>query len=427
MLLLLRLLLLFPFALSATSHIKVVDALTYLPLENAEVIIGCDTFKTGCDGTVRLNSGVDAVRVKAVGYRPLAVRLESDSTYSDIMLQPIRVKAVYLSFWGAGINSKRMQEIIRLAESTEINAVVIDIKNEYGLISYKTGVPEAVSLKADGKRTIRDISAFMHRLKALGIYTIGRIVVFKDGLRASALPEMALKETDGTVWTNKEGLAWVDPFIEANHRYNIDVAEEAARLGFDEINFDYIRFPERASLAFSQNNTRENRVKTIESFLKKAKERLQPLGVFVSVDTFGHILWDKGDTGIGQTVPMMAAYADYLSPMLYPSGFGKGMLGLEDPTTDVFYVIQESLKRVDIDPRRVRPWLQAFKDYAYGRSHFGGKKIRHQIDAAEDHGSGGWLLWNPRSRYGKDGLKVKDEDASPGFVRLESGGEPYSN
>jgi hypothetical protein len=412
------LLLTIPAILLATSKITIFDSLTHAPLHNAEVIVGDKSFITKKDGTVELDESVDAIRVKAVGYRPLNTRLESDSTYSSVTVDPIRVKALYLSFWGASLGSERLQAVIDLAKQTEINAVVVDVKNEFGLTSYKTGVKEALELKAHKSRTIRNIAAFMHKLKEQNIYTIARVVVFKDGLRALSMPEMALKRETGEVWTNKEGLAWLDPFIEANHHYNIDIAEDAARLGFDEINFDYIRFPEKSGLIFSKENVLANRVSTINGFLKKAKGRLQPYGVFISVDTFGQVSWDKGDTGIGQTVPSLAEYADYLSPMLYPSGFSSGMLGLKDPTSNVYHVVHESLKRIDIDPKRIRPWLQAFKDYAHSRTHFRAERIRGQIDAAEHHGSGGWLLWNPRSRYKDDGLKAP---ADPAPFNIASG------
>ncbi|MDX1294927.1 MAG: putative glycoside hydrolase, partial [Sulfurimonadaceae bacterium] len=406
------LLLLIPTLLLATSKITVFDSQTHNPVSDAQIIIGDQYYKTDHTGTIKLAESVDTIRVKAVGYRPLLTRLESDSTYSSVTVDPITVKALYLSFWGAGIDSERMQAVLELAKSTEINAVVVDVKNEFGLTSYKTGVKEALELKAHKSRTIRNISAFMHKLKEHNIYTIARVVVFKDGLRALSLPDTALKTEEGDVWTNREGLAWLDPFIETNHHYNIDIAEDAARLGFDEINFDYIRFPEKSGLTFSKENVLDNRVAAINSFLKKAKERLQPYGTFISVDTFGQVSWDKGDTGIGQTVSSLQEHADYLSPMLYPSGFSSGMLGLKDPTSNVYHVVHESLKRIDIDPKRIRPWLQAFKDYAHSRSHFRAERIRGQIDAAEDHGSGGWLLWNPRSRYKDEGLKAS-ADPSP--------------
>jgi len=403
------LVLLMPWLLMATSEITLFDSQTLTPIEGARIISENSVRYTDGNGTVRLDEPVDAVRVLAHGYRPLSARLESDTTLSTLMVEPIRVKALYLSFWGASSGSERLDEIIRLCKETEINAVVIDIKNEFGLTSYKTSVADARAIGAHRSRTIRDIDAFVSRLKAEGIYTIGRIVVFKDILRADAMPDMAIKNADGSVWHNKEGMAWLDPFIEANRRYNIDIAADAARSGFDEINFDYIRFPAVNDIRLGAANDAEARIRTIQSFLKEARERLEPLGVFISADTFGQVSWDKSDTGIGQTVASLAQYADYLSPMLYPSGFSRGWMGLEDPTSDVYTIVYESLKRLDIDPRRVRPWLQAFKDYAHSRTHFKADRIRGQINAAEQYGSGGWLLWNPRSRYRKEGLKTEEK------------------
>lgn len=418
-----RLLLLFlPTLLLAFNQLTLLDEQTQTPLAQAKVITPQGVLTSDTNGHVWLDEAIHDVRVKALGYRPLQVSVKAKTTTAR--LRPITVKALYLSFWGASPESTRLHEILELAKETEINAVVVDVKNEFGLTSYKTGVKEAAKIVAHRNRTIRDIASFMQVLREHDMYTIGRIVVFKDGLRAEKHPEVAVKDLNGSRWVNKEGLSWLDPFLPSNQDYNIAIAEDAAKIGFDEINFDYIRFPEKRELKFAKESFLDNRVAAVSTFLRRAKERLQPYGVFISVDTFGQVAWDPGDTGIGQTVISMRDHVDYFSPMLYPSGFAKGTLGLKDPTSDVYKIIRSSLENFDVAPIRVRPWLQAFKDYAHSRTFFNPKKIREQIMATEGHGSGGWLLWNPSSRYKKATFKNADESDSVNLAQYED--EPHT-
>ncbi len=419
------LLLLFPPLLAAATQLTVLNILDNTPVTQAQVITADGVGFTDANGTITLAEDSGSVHVKAYGFRPLRGNIDPDTPRTTLYARPILVKALYLSFWGAG-SEARIDAILQLARATKINAVVIDVKNEQGLTSYKTGVREADAVSAHRSRTIKDMQRFMQTLKSEGIYTIGRIVVFKDDLRAEKRPEAAVRDANGSRWQNREGLGWLDPFVVSNHDYNIDIAEDAARVGFDEINFDYIRFPETSGLRFAKENNPENRIKAVSAFLRRAKTRLTPYGVFLSVDTFGHISWDKGDTGIGQTMASMKDHVDYFSPMLYPSGFAKGFMGLKDPTSDVYKVVSESLRQLDIDPVRIRPWLQAFRDYAHSRTPFGGRKIREQIMAAECHDSGGWLLWNPRSRYQGADLDKDDDLEWSNFARYEAD-SPYPN
>jgi hypothetical protein len=417
-----------PLFLSAGTAVTVLNIADNRPLPGARVITPQGVSVTDANGSVLLDgNAVGTLHVKAYGFRPLQGEIAAGSTRTTFYASPITVKALYLSFWGASSDA-RLQEILKLARKTEINAVVIDVKNEFGLTSYKTGVKEAAEIKAHRHRTIRHMRRFMKTLKDEGIYTIGRIVVFKDGLRAEHYPESAVRDVNGSQWQNREGLGWLDPFVVSNHDYNIAIAEDAARIGFDEINFDYIRFPEKSGLTFVKENNLQNRVGAISAFLERAKQRLTPYGVLISVDTFGQVSWDKGDTGIGQTMASMKEHVDYFSPMLYPSGFVRGSMGLEDPTSNVYRVVRESLRRLEVEPVRIRPWLQAFRDYAHSRTSFRARKIREQIMAAESHGSGGWLLWNPRSRYIQAGLKDGDGLGWLNFARYQDEPRtPYPN
>lgn len=420
------LVLIFPSLLAAAVQLTVLNSLDNQPVPRAQVVTADGVRFTDANGRVTLGEDAGSVRVKAYGFRPLQGKIDPDAVHTTLYAHPLLVKALYLSFWGAS-SEERLDAILKLARTTEINAVVIDVKNELGLTSYKTGVQAACDISAHRNRTIKDMQRFMQALKSEGIYTIGRIVVFKDDLRSEQHPETAVRDAHGNPWQNGEGLGWLDPFIVSNHDYNIDIAEDAARVGFDEINFDYIRFPETPGLQFARENNPENRIRAVSAFLERAKARLTPYGVFLSVDTFGHISWDKGDTGIGQTMASMKEYVDYFSPMLYPSGFAKGFMGLEDPTSDVYKVVSESLRQLDVEPVRIRPWLQAFRDYAHSRTPFRARRIREQIMAAECHGSGGWLLWNPSSRY--QGADIKNGSLEwSNFARYSGkAGSPYPN
>jgi hypothetical protein len=257
--------------------------------------------------------------------------------------------------------------------------------------------------------TIKDMHGLLKLLREKEIYSIARIVVFKDEPLASVKPELAVKRPGGTLWRDREGLAWTDPFRREVWDYNLAIAEEVARYGFDEIQFDYLRFPDARGLVFSAPNTEEARIKTISEFLQAARKRLLPYNVFLSADLFGYVCWNLDDTGIGQTLDSLAPYLDYLSPMLYPSGFHAGIPGCSDPVAHPYEIVYRSLvrakERSGLAPVRFRPWLQVFRDYAFDRREYGAKEIMQQIRAAEDFGSNGWMLWNPRNEYSVDGLR----------------------
>ncbi len=318
-------------------------------------------------------------------------------------------KVLYLSFWGAG-SSRIKKRVDTLVEKTEINAVVIDIKNEYGYLSYQGNIPEAKTIGAYRKKTIEDLRTLIQEYHDKGVYVIGRMVVFKDNLFARAHPDSALRNHKGIVWNNNENLAWTNPASPAVQNYNVDIAAEAAAMGFDEINFDYIRFPATKTISFGMPNTEKNRVAAIEEFLSKAKIALKPMGVLISVDTYGYVCWNTNDTGIGQRLDVLGKYADIICPMLYPSGFHLGIPNYEKAMENIYEIIYYSLEtahiRSGIPRKRFRPWLQAFRDYSFDKRYFKADEIREQISAAENFGSGGWFLWHPGSYFVADGLQA---------------------
>jgi hypothetical protein len=218
-----------------------------------------------------------------------------------------------------------------------------------------------------------------------------------------------VKTQNGEIWRDRENLSWVDPFNKEVWDYNINIAIEAAKYGFDEIQFDYIRFPDALGLRFSMPNTEENRVKAITGFLMEARRRLFPHNVFLSADIFGYVCWNRNDTDIGQRLEDLAPHLDYICPMLYPSGFQYGIPGYRNPVANSYEIIYLSLKRAQertgLPSYRFRPWLQAFRDYAFDRRYFNDKEILGEVKAAEGFGSHGWMLWNPRNNYSSSGLK----------------------
>jgi hypothetical protein len=222
---------------------------------------------------------------------------------------------------------------------------------------------------------------------------------------------LAVHNQAGHIWTDREGLAWTDPFRHEVWDYVLGVAEEAARLGFDEIQFDYLRFPDEPGLVFSKPATEANRVAAISGFLAEAARRLTPYNVFVAADVFGYVLWNANDTDIGQRLEDLAPHLDYISPMLYPSSFQYGIPGYANAVAAPHEIVNLSLrnaqKRTGLPALRFRPWLQDFRDYAFDHRVFGAAEIGAQIRAAEEIGSDGWMLWNPRNNYSAAGLRTK--------------------
>ncbi|WP_304543749.1 putative glycoside hydrolase [Sulfurimonas microaerophilic] len=398
------------FAAAAALHGwdgTLIDQNSSNPVIDAIVSDSKHSVRSDSNGTFSIDTDEKVLHIKAYGYRPAA--LSQDTNNSIVSLKSIRVKALYLTFWGASNNSPRFKKALELIEKTDVNAVVVDVKNEYGSTLFWTKFKQANSYGAHLKRTNRDIEKFMKLLKEKNIYTIARVVTFKDELQASNNYEYAIKKNDAnkTIWRNHDEMAWVDPYDKRSHEYAIRMAEEAAKVGFDEINFDYVRFPAKAGLCLSQKNTQENRIKAIGNFLDLAQERLRKYGVFISVDIYGNVCWSKDDNGIGQTIDSLAKHADYIAPMLYPSGFASGSFGKKYPAKHPYIVIYRSIKHIEykISPKRVRPWLQYFKDYTHSKVYYQKEEIQAQIKAADETHTNGWMLWSPSSKYDFEILK----------------------
>jgi len=395
---------------------RVDNAVSGKPVAGAVVTCGAGRVLTAADGTFRIRAKGRLLRARAPGYRRAEQPLGADTS---IFLQPFSPKGLYLSFYGIG-SSQLLDPALRLIRNTELNALVIDVKGDRGMISMKVPIPLADEIGAQRIITVRHPHALLESLKARGIYTIARIVVFKDDLLATARPDLAVKTASGKIWRDGQNLAWVDPFSSRAWDYNIAIAQAAARLGFDEIQFDYVRFPDTPGLRFSWTNNEENRVQAISGFLSAARKRLQPYNVFISADVFGYVCWNRNDTHIGQSLEELADAVDYISPMLYPSSFAHGVGRYKNPVENPYKVVLLSLnkarERTGLAAVRFRPWLQAFRDYAFDRRWFHEDAVLAQTSATEDFGADGWMLWNPRNVYRNCGL---DEPRVEAKVEVE--------
>jgi hypothetical protein len=324
---------------------------------------------------------------------------------------PAQIRGIYLNAYAAG-STARMAALLALADSTEINTFVIDVKDERG-IRYRSGIELAMELAQPGEVTIRDLSALAARLKERGIWTMARIVVFKDPILAKAKPEWTIRRPDGGTWIDREGNTWVSTWEPAVWDYNLDIAEEVARAGFDEIQFDYIRFPEayRSLPEQIHPKARGERTDAIAAFLEEARRRLHPLGVVVAADVFGLSPNDPRDVAIGQQWETVLAKADHILPMVYPSHyFPTHLRGVSRPnrmpyetvftSVGIGMVRWQRLQEAGVRPARVIPWLQAFnapwvdRDYSYGP-----EQADAQIRAVYDVGLEDWIFWHPGSRY----------------------------
>ena len=384
---------------------RIVDEHTGQPITNAVVTCGERVAHTDDNGHFSIAAEREDMRVRAIGYRRQTAAVAGGH---EISLEPLQPKALYLSFFGVAEPVLR-DPALDLLENTELNALVIDAKGDRGMIPYPSSLPVPHATGAQKIITWRHAAEALQRYRDAGIYTIARIVTFKDNVLAAARPDLAIKTETGEVWRDGEGLAWVDPFSQDVWDYNIGIAVEAARMGFDEIQFDYVRFPEKSGLQFSRENNQENRVAAITGFLAEAHRQLQHYNVFMAADIFGYVCWNASDTNIGQQLEALTRHLDYLSPMLYPSGFTYGVGRYRNPVSHPYEIVKLSLDRARERTGRnalgFRPWLQAFRDYAFDRRHFGAEEVRAQTLAAEDFGSNGWMLWNPRNVYSAAGLK----------------------
>jgi hypothetical protein len=380
-------------------HGVAIDASTHSPVAGAWVNADGDIIKTGAHGEFELKTKATYIDLRAAGYGRVHVPAEAEMR---VPLSPLRVRGLYMSFWAVSSQTMRAQ-IYETAAKAHLNGIVIDVKGDMGLVGFRTAIPMVAKTGANRVITIPDAPALIADLHRRGLYAIARIVTFKDTPLALTRPDLAVRTAGGGLFADNEHLHWTDPFSPVVQDYNIRIAVEAAKAGFDEIEFDYVRFPDHKGLVFSKETTEKSRRETISGFLGLAQKALNPYNVFLSADNFGYVAWNQGDTGIGQSFDDIGKVVDYISPMLYPSGFRFGIPGVPNPLNDPYRIVYASLEkakqRTGFAGVVFRPWLQAFTDYAFDHRAFGKPQLRQQIKAAEDAGAQGWLLWQPRNVY----------------------------
>lgn len=314
------------------------------------------------------------------------------------------IRALYLNRFAAQ-STRKMRHMFAIADSTEINGFVIDMKDEFGL-NYRSSNPEIRKNAGSDKGHVANVKALVDSVKAHGVVPIARIVAFKDPVTARVHPDWTIRREDGSVWQDKDGLAWVNAFHPAVWEYNLLVAEELVALGFEEIQWDYIRFPEPYRSLPKQvfPGATTSKPDALATFLKLARERLNKAGVHSTADIFGLVTTVRGPLEVGQWWEKLSPVTDVLLPMVYPSHYPRGSFGVDRPNADPYTIIKTALDTARVRDEKlgiskaehVRPWLQAF---SLGQPRYGPEQIRAQKQAAYDAGYQGWVLWSPGSLY----------------------------
>ena len=314
------------------------------------------------------------------------------------------IRALYINRFAAQ-NAAKMKHLIAVADSTEINAFVIDIKDEFGLNWHSTD-PLLQSNEGTANK-VRNLPALVDTLRAHGILPIARMVVFKDSVAARNNPDHVIRKADGTVWRVKNGVTWVNPYSRAIWDYNFRVADEAVKMGFGEIQFDYVRFPEPYKSLPPQvfpEAAGRSKADALNDLLKTARARYDRMGVRMTADIFGLVTTVRGPLEVGQDWEKISPVVDVVLPMVYPSLYPHGAFGIRIPNAEPYktiFIAITSARTRDAKlgittPEHVRPWLQAF---TLGAPRYGPAELEQQKQAVYDAGYDGWVLWNPGSKY----------------------------
>lgn len=413
----------------------VVDGADGKPLEAVTVIAtttitGTDVAYTRTDaqGRYTLENMPEGVYIKALlpGYRRGETQVKEGSLESELKLEKFEAKALYVKANVASYGMETVNEYYDIIDDTELNAVVLDIKSDnladVGFIYYQSQVPEVV--EAETSADYMPIREMLAEAKKRNIYTIARIHIFAhDNALLEKHPDWYVQK-DGKPWFADFGIAWLDTYDERVWDYNIKLAVEAAQLGFDEIQFDYIRFPSDGNLEGAKfkgprdwRNNPDEMYTTIGRFMERAQRQINGAGAFFGVDVFGYVAW-KPQANIGQNLHIMGKYADYVYPMVYPSHFVPGELGFDVPGEHPFELVDKSMQLVknqldgEASRAKVRPWLQDFTlIWVRPVTKYGPREVRLQIDAAEknrENGVAGWALWDSDNDYEAAALKPQE-------------------
>jgi hypothetical protein len=358
---------------------------------------------------------------KRAGYRLGELKLSGKPT-ADFELQPFQTRGLYAPgavFEGAG----RLDDLLRLVDRTEANAMVIDVKETGGWLYYTTDLPEARQSGAD-QHPIFDLAKLLPRLKARGIYTIARMVVMKDNTVGASRPELAVRNAaTGKPWKDFGGGIWLDPFNPGVAEYIAAIAGDLADKGFDEVQLDYVRFFSDGDYSVADTNlpnTQSFRLPAIRRLFRVVSTRLATTHTFFSADCFPISFIAPDDQGIGQRPEVIMPYVDYFSPMVYPSHYGPGTFGYAEPNEHPYDIINDTLKLMNKEaaglPMRIRPWIQ---DFGYGPFRaYTAKDIRDEMRALRDNDTVGWMIWNARAFFTESALGAPRPDEAAGITRV---------
>jgi hypothetical protein len=381
------------------------------PVAGASIISGKTRVLAGPDGKYSLKdlAGDRKLVVKAPGYLANSVQVGQVMS-QNISLQPFVAKAIYINADTIATPGK-IQGLLDLVDRTELNAVVIDVKaDNSGRVLYASDLPIVQQL-GTSDAVISDLGGLLASLKARKIYTIARLPVFWDQAVTKAKPEWALlsKKAPGQPWLSGNGTRWANPYNTDVWDYNIAIAKEVAGKGFDEIQLDFAYFPsvgELDDIDYGPQALGKKRVDAIAGFLNRAYSELSPMGTYVAVNVLAFTPFVQDDMGVGQNFDALAAQTDFICPYLYPSDYPDGFADFAHPAEHPFEIVADTMKhaatRLQGSGAKVRPWLQDFS----GKVQYDAPKVRSEMDAAEQNGATGWMLWNFGNTYTEAALKA---------------------
>lgn len=329
------------------------------------------------------------------------------------------VKGIYVT--SNSTQGDKIVQLIKYVKDAKLNAMVIDVKDDEGNVTMKFNTGNKLIDK--NTMDIADAKPLLKKLKDNDIYPIARIVTFKDTKLAKEHPEWSYKEKDGSVWQNGKGDSFVNPFVKDVWKYNVSISKEAAKAGFQDIQYDYVRFPEgfeneadqldydKGDYKNSKLSKGDQRVDAVTSYLEYARKELKPYNVKISADVFGYSALVKNAPGIGQSFPKISKNVDAISSMIYPSHWSPGDFGLEAPDTEPYktvnrYIQKENniLDSLGKQKPISRPWIQDFTASYLGEGNYkeyDAKALSDQVQALKDNGVNEFLLWNAGNDYTK--------------------------
>lgn len=348
---------------------------------------------------------------------------------------PEAVKAIYMTSCASSLKSFR-EKLVHIANTTEVNSIIIDVKDYSGTLTFFSENQILSGTTGKGCRT-RDLREFIGELHRNGIYAIARITVFQDPYYTHAHPELAVKRaSDGAVWKDRKGLSFIDVSAKPYWDYIVEIGKESYAMGFDELNFDYVRFPsdgDMKDIAFTWGTKGMSKAESLEHFFAYLHDALSPIGAKISVDLFGMTATNNDDLNIGQVLERALPYFDYVCPMVYPSHYPPMFNGWANPNDHVYDVVHFSMSRAAeravatttpvvhlgaermgtstpplytkeaYDKNKLRSWIQ---DFNYGGT-YGPTEVRAEIQATYDSGLNSWLIWDPKNVYTVAALKTE--------------------